>query len=120
MIDINLTAVIGTSLAAKMTKTISFPHDDDICYAVEGTQQAIYEMVKNEKGGVIINVASIGGILPMAQSPVYGATKAGVIHFSRCLAEFGSAHNIRVNTIWYACDVDPYLSRVALTSLNFF
>lgn len=68
---------------------------------LEGTQQAIKAMKDNEEGGAVINVASMGGLLPMPQAPIYGATKAGVIHFSRSLAEFGRFYRIRVNAIWY-------------------
>ncbi len=49
-------------------------------------------------GGVIINTASMGGLVPMPNSPVYAASKAGVIHFSRSLA-YLAAEGIRVNVV---------------------
>jgi short-subunit dehydrogenase len=35
--------------------------------------------------GVIVNVASMGGLLPMPFSPVYAATKHGVVGLCRSL-----------------------------------
>jgi NAD(P)-dependent dehydrogenase (short-subunit alcohol dehydrogenase family) len=57
-------------------------------------------MADNEKGGVVINVSSMGGLLPIPQSPVYAAAKAGVVNFTRSLAAFGKSNGIRVNAIW--------------------
>jgi NAD(P)-dependent dehydrogenase (short-subunit alcohol dehydrogenase family) len=56
-------------------------------------------MKRAGKGGVIINTASMGGLLPMPNSPVYAAAKAGVVNFSRSLAYLAEEANIRVNAI---------------------
>merc|ERR1719203_1827396 len=45
-------------------------------------QYAIQHMIENRKG-VIINTASMGGIYAMAYSPVYSATKHFTIGLSR-------------------------------------
>ena len=74
MVDINLTAVI------------------------DATRIAVREM-KRARGGVIINTASMGGLLPMPGSPVYAATKAGVVNFTRSLAYLATESDIRVNAI---------------------
>mmetsp|Transcript_13426 Transcript_13426/g.33880 ORF Transcript_13426/g.33880 Transcript_13426/m.33880 type:complete len:638 (+) Transcript_13426:185-2098(+) len=59
VLDVNLSAVIhGTSLAAR-------------CMA---------------PGGIILALASAGGIFPMEALPVYAASKAGVVHFVRSMA----------------------------------
>jgi NAD(P)-dependent dehydrogenase (short-subunit alcohol dehydrogenase family) len=50
-------------------------------------------------GGVIVNTASMGGLRPMPDAPVYAATKAGVIHLCRSLAYLKDEANIRVNAI---------------------
>lgn len=73
MVDINLTAVI------------------------EGTRQAVQSL--RESGGVVVNTASMGGLLPMLGSPVYAASKAGVVNFTRSLAYLAEECDVRVNAI---------------------
>jgi NAD(P)-dependent dehydrogenase (short-subunit alcohol dehydrogenase family) len=65
---------------------------------IRGTQLEVTYFRQAGRGGVIVNTASMGGLIPMPGSPVYAATKAGVIHFSRSLAFLG-AEGIRVNAI---------------------
>ncbi len=104
VVDINLTAVIGTFALTIMSRCCLWCATNRVCVVcrvLEGTQQAICAMADNEKGGVVINVASMGGLLPMPQSPVYAAAKAGVVNFTRSLAAFGKSSGIRVNAIWY-------------------
>lgn len=36
-------------------------------------------------GGLVVNMSSVVGLDPMFIIPVYGATKAGIINFTRCL-----------------------------------
>lgn len=74
MVDINLTAMI------------------------DGTRIAVRELRGRGAGGVIVNTASMGGLLPMPTAPVYAATKAGVVNFTRSLA-YLAAEGIRVNAI---------------------
>jgi len=50
-------------------------------------------------GGVIINTASSGGLQPIPFSPIYAATKAGVIHFTRSLAPLNTIYKLRVVAI---------------------
>lgn len=37
------------------------------------------------KGGIVANMSSVVGLDPMFLLPVYAATKAGIINFTRCL-----------------------------------
>jgi dehydrogenase/reductase SDR family protein 4 len=56
-------------------------------------------MIERNSGGAIINIASIAGLAPQAESLLYSFTKAGLIMMTRCWArEFGK-HGIRVNAI---------------------
>jgi NAD(P)-dependent dehydrogenase (short-subunit alcohol dehydrogenase family) len=59
------------------------------------------QMIEQGQGGVIVNIASIAG--DMAVSPgsmaAYGASKAGVINFTRVLAKEVASHGIRVNSV---------------------
>jgi NAD(P)-dependent dehydrogenase (short-subunit alcohol dehydrogenase family) len=65
---------------------------------IGATQVEVQHMRKQGGGGVIVNTASMGGLVPMATNPVYAATKAGVIHFTRSLAYLAN-ESIRVNAV---------------------
>jgi NAD(P)-dependent dehydrogenase (short-subunit alcohol dehydrogenase family) len=51
-----------------------------------------------ERGGVIVNTASMAGVYPIPGDPVYAAAKAGVIHLTHSLA-YWSKRAIRVNCV---------------------
>lgn len=50
-------------------------------------------------GGAIVNTASMAGLYPHRNDPVYGAAKAGVVNFTNSLAAWASERNIRVNCV---------------------
>lgn len=52
-----------------------------------------------ERGGRIINVSSVGGIMPLPYQAMYSATKAGVEVFSRALANELKAYKIKVTAV---------------------
>jgi NAD(P)-dependent dehydrogenase (short-subunit alcohol dehydrogenase family) len=49
--------------------------------------------------GSIVNVASVEGVRGYPPDPVYGAYKAAVAHFTRCLALEVAPRGVRVNAI---------------------
>lgn len=63
-----------------------------------GSQRAARHMAANG-GGVIVNTTSIGGINAGAGVMAYRATKAAVIHFTRCIAVELASLGIRVNCV---------------------
>lgn len=71
--------------------------DIDLTAVIDATRIAVREM-RRLGGGVIVNTASMGGLLPMPNNPVYAAAKAGVVNFSRSLG-YLSAEGIRVNAV---------------------
>jgi NAD(P)-dependent dehydrogenase (short-subunit alcohol dehydrogenase family) len=73
--------------------------DINLTAVIDGTRVAVREMRKRGHGGVVVNTASMGGLLPMPASPVYAATKAGVVNFTRSLAYLAAQDGIRVNAI---------------------
>jgi NAD(P)-dependent dehydrogenase (short-subunit alcohol dehydrogenase family) len=81
----------------------------DLTAVIRATQLEIALLRKQGGGGVIINTASMGGIVPMAGSPVYAASKAGVIQFSRSLAQL-AGEGIRVNAICPTFTLTPMVA----------
>jgi NAD(P)-dependent dehydrogenase (short-subunit alcohol dehydrogenase family) len=70
----------------------------DLKAVILGTQLAVQHMRRQGGGGVIVNTASMAGLVPTGASPVYAAAKAGVVHFTRTLAPL-AAEGIRVNAV---------------------
>lgn len=62
-----------------------------------GTQAAV-QALRRRGGGVVVNVASTAALDLHPADPVYAATKAGVVHFTRCLAHL-AREGIRVNAV---------------------
>jgi len=62
------------------------------------TRAVLPSMVERGKGAVI-NVASVEGLRGYPPDPVYGAYKAAVAHFTRCLALEVAPQGVRVNAI---------------------
>lgn len=56
-------------------------------------------MRRGGSGGVIVNIASAAGTIPIPMTPVYAASKAGVIHLTRSLAPLHASDNIRVHAL---------------------
>ena len=63
-----------------------------------GTQYGIQAM-RRRGGGVIVNTASIAGLVGYAANPVYSASKGGVVLFTASLAPLKEEMNIRVNCV---------------------
>lgn len=70
----------------------------DLTAVIQAVQLEIQLMRSQGGKGVIINTASMGGLLPMPTSPIYATAKAGVIQLSRSLG-YLAAEGIRVNAI---------------------
>ena len=50
---------------------------------MHGVQLALMHMAK---GDTVVNVASLAGLTPTPSTPAYGATKAGVVAYTRSLS----------------------------------
>ena len=72
----------------------------DLLAVVEGTRLAVQHM-SERRGGVVVNVASMGGLLPMPFSVVYCAAKHGVIGLTRSLYHLADPRlgGVRVNCV---------------------
>jgi len=72
--------------------------DIDLTAVIMGTWIAAPIMQKRG-GGAIINTASMAGLYPHRQDPIYGAAKAGVVNFTHSCAPWASERKIRVNCV---------------------
>jgi NAD(P)-dependent dehydrogenase (short-subunit alcohol dehydrogenase family) len=84
--------------------------DIDLTSVVVSTQIAVRHM--RERGGVIVNTASTGGLNPYLADAPYAAAKAGVIMFSRSCKDLHRMHGIRVNAVCPRVTETPILEKL--------
>jgi|HubBroStandDraft_6_1064221.scaffolds.fasta_scaffold575482_1 3-oxoacyl-[acyl-carrier protein] reductase len=63
------------------------------------TSQAVLKPMRAQKGGRIINVASGAALRPYEAGSIYGASKAGLVQFSKVLAIEEAPNNIVVTVV---------------------
>ena len=61
--------------------------------------QAVYPAMKAAGGGKIINIGSMMSIFGASFAPAYGASKGGIVQFTRSCACAWAADNIQVNAV---------------------
>jgi NAD(P)-dependent dehydrogenase (short-subunit alcohol dehydrogenase family) len=68
---------------------------DGVFYAMK------YELpiMREQQGGIIVNMASVAGHRGFAHTPHYSASKHGVIALTKAAAVANSKHNIRINSL---------------------
>jgi NAD(P)-dependent dehydrogenase (short-subunit alcohol dehydrogenase family) len=75
-----------------------------------GTHYGI-QSLRKRGGGVIVNTASLAGIIGFATDPVYAATKGGIVLFTASLTPLKDELNIRVNCVCPGIVDTPLLQR---------
>jgi hypothetical protein len=65
---------------------------------IDCTRLAIKTMETTKKPGVIINMGSASGLYPLYSDPIYGASKGGVVMFTRSLVPY-KRQGIRINVL---------------------
>ncbi len=58
-----------------------------------------YPIMRRRGGGSIINISSIGGLIPESDIGIYSVSKAAIISLTKAMAQDWGADNIRVNAI---------------------
>ncbi len=61
-------------------------------------QKAVAPLMREQRQGRIVNVASVAGVSPGGSSIAYAVSKAGLIHLTRCMAVALAPH-ILVNSV---------------------
>jgi NAD(P)-dependent dehydrogenase (short-subunit alcohol dehydrogenase family) len=96
---VNNAGVYHSAPAAELTEEA---WDLDFAVDVKGTflcaQTAIRRMMPR-RGGRIVNIGSIAGVIVRTNQISYCSAKAAVVHFSRCLAVEMAPHGITVNCL---------------------
>jgi len=90
---------------------------DVMAVNVEGAfmvaQEAARRMIRDGRGGSIINISSVLSEMPMRQVSAYSASKAALSQMTRCLALEWIKYGIRVNEIrpgWFETNLTaPFL-----------
>ena len=73
-------------------------YDINFAHVLSVTHAFLPAMIEQESGS-IVNVSSVEGLRGYPPDPVYGALKAAVVQFTRCLAVQIGRHGVRVNGI---------------------
>jgi 3-oxoacyl-[acyl-carrier protein] reductase len=73
--------------------------EQNLLYVVRMARAAIPQMIAQQRGGAVLNIAAISAIQPIAGFGLSVATWAGVIGYSKTLSLEVAKDNINVNTI---------------------
>lgn len=77
--------------------------------------QAVAPLMKQSGAGSIINMSSIGWVIPSTGLPVYVTAKAAIVGLTRTLAHELGANNIRVNCVMPGAILTERQKRLWLT-----
>jgi NAD(P)-dependent dehydrogenase (short-subunit alcohol dehydrogenase family) len=81
----------------------------NVTAVVMGTRLAVEHL--RGRGGCIVNTASIVGLRPFEEDPVYAATKAAVVNFTRSAAPKLAEMGIRINAVAPGAVNTPILAK---------
>lgn len=76
------------------------------------SRYAAQSMIRQSRGGKIINVASIAGFKGTGVFPSYAVSKGGLLQLTRCLAIELAPHRIQVNSLapgWTTTDMTSWI-----------
>jgi 3-oxoacyl-[acyl-carrier protein] reductase len=94
----NAGVVTGGRLAETTTKSF----DEVINVNLRGTFfccRAGFKQMKQQGGGIVINISSVAGVQAWAGTGAYSASKHGIMAMTKSLADEGRPHHIKVSAI---------------------
>ncbi|KAJ1964513.1 hypothetical protein H4R35_007141, partial [Dimargaris xerosporica] len=99
-------------MAPQWIKTIQI----NLTATIAGTTAAIQYFTSQGIAGSVVNISSIAGLIPFEGEPVYAATKAGVLSFTRSLKIYAPLMGVRVNAVCPAFVDTPMLTKLSQLS----
>ncbi|MFI6089823.1 SDR family oxidoreductase [Streptomyces sp. NPDC051218] len=111
----------GLGGTAELTEMTDEQWDRVIDVTLNGTfrslRAALRRMRAADRGGVIVNNASVLGWRAQAGQAHYAAAKAGVMALTRCAAVEAAPHGIRINAVSPSLAMHPHLAKVTSPEL---
>ncbi|MCA9467657.1 MAG: SDR family oxidoreductase, partial [Nitrospira sp.] len=96
---VNNAGIVG---GGRLADTSTKAFDDILNTNLRGTFfccRAGFRQMKQQGGGVIINISSVAGIQSWAGTGIYSASKHGIMALTKSLADEGRAFHIKVSAI---------------------
>ena len=106
---VNCAGVVIRDAFLDITEESWDKHFDVNCKGIFICCQKVLNYMTQKKSGSIINISSIAGHISRTREAPYCASKAAVIHLSKCLAIEFAPMNIRVNCICPGMTYTPML-----------
>lgn len=105
----------GIGVAASVDETSEEDWDRVIAVNLKGVFLGCkygVRIMKEQGGGIIINTASVAGIIGVKKRAAYSASKAGVIGLTKAMAVDHAVDNIRVNCICPGTTDSPWIAKI--------
>jgi NAD(P)-dependent dehydrogenase (short-subunit alcohol dehydrogenase family) len=64
-----------------------------------GLQAVLRQMIRQGRGGAIVNTSSVGGLTAAKNCSAYNASKSGVISLTQVAANENAGHGVRINAV---------------------
>lgn len=96
---INNAAIVRDRLLALMTEDDWSAVVDTSLHGLFGTSQPVARQMMRQKGGRIVNLTSVSGLMGIAGQTNYAAAKAAITGFTRTLAKELAGAGVAVNAV---------------------
>lgn len=106
----------GVQALGKLTEMTEADWDRVFGVNAKGTflcARAVIPLMREQKGGCIVNIASVGGLRSFAGGSIYCSSKAAVVAFTKALALEYGGEGIRANCICPGSIETPMLNEYA-------